>query len=185
MHEKQTLRHELMAARKIRHERDSHVAAQSLVAHIDALALPANQMIAAYLPMGSEINVQPLMVALAAGHELCLPVCETHDAPMVFRRFCFGDALTTDIAGIAAPLAEARPCRPDIIFLPLLGFDLHANRLGRGAGYYDRTIAALRQSGDLRCYGVAYDMQMVDKCPTEPHDQALDGVVTEAALYLF
>ena len=185
MTDKQTLRKTLLAARKIRHAQAPERAAQNLAEQAMALPLPHSQIIAAYHPMGAEIDARPLMHALAAqGHRLCLPFCESRDAGMVFRRFAFGDALAADGVGMRAPLPEAENLRPDIILLPLLGFDRQGNRLGRGAGHYDKALDGLRQTGSIATYGLAYDMQMVDKCPREPHDQAIDGVVTEAALYL-
>ncbi len=185
MTDKQPLRKPLLAARKTRHAQAPELAAQNLVEVAKSLELATAQTIAAYLPFGSEIEVRPLMQFLASqGDALCLPFCESREAGMVFRHFAFGDALAADGVGMHAPLSGAPTCRPDVIFLPLLGFDRQGNRLGRGAGHYDKALFALRQSGPLATYGVGYDMQMVDKCPSEPHDQAIDGVVTETRLYL-
>ncbi|MDP7604001.1 MAG: 5-formyltetrahydrofolate cyclo-ligase, partial [Alphaproteobacteria bacterium] len=52
-----------------------------------------------------------------------------------------------------------------------------------GGGYYDRTIAALRQSGELLAVGIAYDAQQVERVPEEEFDQRLDWVVTENAAW--
>ncbi len=185
MTDKPTLRKTLLAARKIRHAQAPEIAAQQLAEQAMALVLPKSQIIAAYHPMGCEIDVRPLLRALVAqGHTLCLPFCESRELGMVFRRFAFGDALTSDGVGGLAPLPEAASVRPDILLLPLVGFDRQGNRLGRGAGYYDKALNELRQTGPIVTYGMAYDMQMVDKCPSEPHDEVIDGVVTEANLYL-
>ncbi len=185
MTDKPTLRKTLLAARKLRHAQAPETAAQNLAEQAMALGLPKSQIIAAYHPMGSEIDVRPLLRVLEAqGHTLCLPFCESRELGMVFRHFAFGDALASDGVGGLAPLSDAASLRPDIILLPLVGFDRQGNRLGRGAGYYDKALNELRQTGPIVTYGMAYDMQMVDKCPSEPHDQAIDGVVTETNLYL-
>ena len=185
MTDKHTLRKTLLAARKTRHAQAPEMAAQQLAEQALALAFTKPHLIAAYHPMGAEIDPRPLMQTLAAqGHTLCLPFCDSRETGMVFRRFAFGDTLAVDGVGMRAPLPEAASVRPDVILLPLLGFDRQGNRLGRGAGHYDKALHALRQAGPIVTYGLAYDMQMVDKCPSEPHDQAIDGVVTEAAFYL-
>lgn len=198
MEEKTILRDSLIAARKNHFAAQGEAAAQNLASHASAFNLASKSLIAAYLPMGSEIDVRPLMAAFQAqGHQLCLPVCLQADAPVVFRRYQSGDALAPDAMGIDAPLAKddakAENLRPDIILLPLLGFDATGMRLGRGGGYYDRTLAALRQQnndqshkqGKVYACGVAFQMQMVDKCPSAPHDQALDAVLTEDGLIRF
>ena len=186
MDEKATLRRSLMAARKAHHGAAGASAAAALPLHLQALALPAAQTIAAYMPLGSELDCRPLITALRqANHRICLPACEAQDAPMVFRSYENDMVLEDDAIGMAAPPSGTPPCRPDIVLVPLIAFDAQGMRLGRGGGYYDRTLAALRQDGPVPAYGLAYDMQMVDKCPAAPHDQALDAVLTETALHRF
>ena len=68
----------------------------------------------------------------------------------------------------------------DVIVVPLLGFDEANNRLGMGGGWYDRFLA--RQPRALTI-GLAFECQKVPLVPTEPHDQPLDVVVTEAHFY--
>ena len=73
---------------------------------------------------------------------------------------------------------EMRRSLPSVIILPVLAFDATGARLGRGGGHYDRTLAGLRKKCHLRAIGLAFDEQMVEKCPVEPHDAPLDMVVT-------
>ena len=183
---KASLRRDIMAARKAHHAAHGPDAASALAAQADALALPPQQTIAAYMPMGSEIDCRPLLADLAArGHRLCLPVCIDADAPMRFRAYHHGDKLVADAAGALAPGSEAANVQPDIVFLPLIGFDRDGMRLGRGGGYYDRTLEDLRARRSVAAYGLAYDMQLLDKCPAAPHDQALDAVLTETTMHRF
>lgn len=195
--EKQLLRDRLLAARKTHHATYGATAARQLAAHAPAITpaieevalesdIGAAAIIAVYLPIGSEIDIKPLTAALAAqGHDIALPVCLTKSEPVIFRRYKQGDKLAPDAMNILAPTQDAETLVPHIVLLPLLGFDRDGMRLGRGGGYYDRTLAALRAHGESRAFGIAYDMQMVDKCPTGPHDQAVDAVITERAIYRF
>lgn len=85
--------------------------------------------------------------------------------------------------------ADLRPARHlDLVIFPLVGFDGQGNRLGMGAGYYDRCFAFRRHRRHWKrplLIGLAYDCQRVDTIPHEPWDVPLDGVATESGLTLF
>lgn len=140
-------------------------------------ALPRATLAAVYRAVGSELDPEPLARALiASGAAICLPVVLERDAPMIFRRWSPGDPLEMDVAGCPAPLPLAETVDPDLIVTPLLAFDDFGGRLGQGGGYYDRTFAA---RADVIRVGFAYAGQRVDRLPTERHDIALHGVLTE------
>lgn len=186
MDDKQLLRDRLIVARKAHFAVHGVAAALDLARHAPALEVSPESLIAAYLPMGSEMDLRPLMETLVKrGHKLCLPVCLAEDAPVIFRHYAMGDTLAADAMGIDAPVNAAETVQPDVVLVPLLGFDTSGMRLGRGGGYYDRTLAELRARRDILACGVAFHMQMVDKCPSAPHDQALDAVLTEDGLTQF
>ncbi len=76
----------------------------------------------------------------------------------------------------------------DLIVLPLAGFDDQGNRMGMGAGYYDRCLAFRRYRRYWRrplLIGLAYDCQQTDRIPVERWDVSLDGVATESGLQFF
>jgi len=62
----------------------------------------------------------------------------------------------------------------DLVLVPGVAFDLAGRRLGRGKGFYDRLLA---QVSGHKC-GVAFDLQVVDRLPEEPHDVRVDSIVT-------
>jgi 5-formyltetrahydrofolate cyclo-ligase len=68
---------------------------------------------------------------------------------------------------------------PDILLVPLLAFDRRGNRIGYGAGYYDRTIARLRELKVVTAIGVAFSAQEFEDVPTTSRDARLDLVLTE------
>jgi 5-formyltetrahydrofolate cyclo-ligase len=155
-------------------------AGSAVASHADAL--PDAAVVAVYRAMGSEIDPEPLAVALAAaGRILCLPVVIDRAAPMNFRRWSPGDPLEVDAAGCPAPLPLAEVVQPDLILTPLLAFDDFGGRLGQGGGHYDRTFAAIPQAIRI---GLAYAGQRVERLPVEPHDIALHGVLTEVGYTL-
>lgn len=191
MDDKDQMRRALAAQRSAHHKAHGEAEAQALAEFMSSnadkqLGAISDNIIAAYLPMGGELDPRPLMQALRKnGNSICLPVCINEDAPLVFRRYRHNDALLPDDMGIAAPRATAQQVTPDIVLLPLLAFDGQGHRLGRGGGFYDRTLAELKKRSDCRFIGLAFDMQMVDKCPIAPHDEALHAVLTPSKRHDF
>ena len=160
-------------------------AGDRLAAHLERL--PPGASIAVYRAIGSEIDPQPLAVALAArGRSLCLPVVVARDAPLLFRRWGPGDVLEADAAGCPAPLPLAEVIRPDLILVPLLAFDARGGRLGQGGGFYDRTLDGLRRHPSPPGFiGLAFAGQEIAAVPMASHDQRLDGVLTESGYRAF
>ena len=80
---------------------------------------------------------------------------------------------------------QGKSITPQLIFVPLLAFTANGERLGYGGGYYDRTLASLRQKNEVFACGVAYAGQEVESLPTDAHDAKLDGILTEDGFKAF
>ena len=105
-----------------------------------------------------------------AGHRVALPFFDP-----------LGETeLETGPYGIRQPGPDAEELVPDILFVPLVGFTERLERLGQGGGHYDRWLAA---HPEARAIGLAWDAQLVESLPVEPHDMALDAVVTPTRMY--
>ena len=75
---------------------------------------------------------------------------------------------------------------PDILLIPFLSFDRYGYRLGQGGGYYDATLAHLREEKDILAIGMGYAQQAVlFKLPAEDHDQKMDMVITPQNVHDF
>jgi 5-formyltetrahydrofolate cyclo-ligase len=136
---------------------------------------PAGAVVSGFWPMGQEIDIRPLLLALhERGHAIVLPETPKRGNPLIFRLWRPGDVLIAERFGTMRPDGEVRA--PDFLLVPLLAFDRHGRRLGYGAGYYDRTLATL--PGRYRL-GVAYAAQELDEVPAGPYDARLDAVATE------
>jgi 5,10-methenyltetrahydrofolate synthetase len=81
--------------------------------------------------------------------------------------------------GIQEPLAGAT-VTPELILVPTLGYTAHADRVGYGGGYYDRTLAALKAAGHtFTTIGIAWTSGRLDDAHVpEAHDVRLDAVLT-------
>lgn len=147
------------------------------------ISLKNPQHIAGYYPINSEVNPLPLLKYLAFnGHKIGLPKIENNH--LSFLRWSFSDSLIKGCFDILEPSSNTN-FLPDIILMPLLGFDSKGNRLGYGKGYYDNAITKLSNKKPLLKIGLAYDVQLVDLVPTEPHDQKLDWVITPTKAWKF
>lgn len=163
-----------------------------------AVASPAfryRHRIAFYYPADGELDVLPLIGrASAMGKRCYLPVLDAvgRHHRLLFAPYRPGDPLVPNQFGIAEPAHGRRNCvtaaKLDLVLLPLVAFDLDGNRLGMGAGYYDRTLAFLARRRRWRrptLWGVAHDFQRVDALANEPWDVPLDGCMTDARAYRF
>ena len=142
-------------------------------------------IVSGYWPIQSEINPFPLMQMFEErGYDLALPVLAptAEGYEMRFRRFRLGDPLVPGPFGIREPGAVAPEVEPDVLLLPMLGFDKAGVRLGYGGGYFDRVLEALRAKKTVTAYGIAFSAQQLAEVPREGHDQRLDGIFTETGL---
>ncbi len=117
------------------------------------------------------------------GHRIALPWFATRGAPMAFREWAnpFDDSLLVpDPYSALQPAADAALLVPDVMFCPLLGFSAEGGRIGYGAGFFDRWLAA---HPPRLAIGLAWDCQLVEELPLEPHDASLDAIITPTRLY--
>jgi len=136
---------------------------------------PSGAVVSGFWPLPGEIDIRPLLLALhARGHSIGLPVTPKRGLPLTFRLWSPGDLLEPERFGTVRPTGAE--CTPDFLLVPLLAFDRLGGRLGYGAGYYDRTLAALPGRFTLGC---AFAAQEVDKVPVGPYDVRLNAVTTE------
>lgn len=141
--------------------------------------LSGAQVVGAYLPIRSEVDPRPLMRLIAKRDiALCVPAIVGHR--LEFRELAHDAALEPQGLGTHAPGASARVLRPELLLVPLAGFDRRGHRLGYGRGFYDRAIARLLKDGaPLTTVGLAFAAQEVEAVPDDPFDIALDAIVTE------
>ncbi len=142
--------------------------------------------VAGYVPVGSEIDPRPLLRWLAArGWRTAFPAASpgTDAGPMVFKECPVDGPFVPGAWKVPEPPSTLPAVWPQMILVPLLGFDRTGGRLGQGQGHYDACIQALRAHGPVVTVGLAYAVQEVELLELEPHDQLLDWIVTEKAAY--
>lgn len=132
-----------------------------------------------FFPIASEPDISPLLAdALANGKLLALP--RFNAASNAYEAVQVRDLARELVAGPFGVREPTAKCllvamnRLDLALVPGLGFDARGCRLGRGKGHYDRLLAGFTGMK----MGVAFDFQIVTEVPREPHDIALNAIVT-------
>jgi len=171
MTDKQALRAALRAAR------DAHPAVEIPVAAAFLARLSPGLTVASYVPLAGEADPSPLArAAVEAGCVITLPHVVRRDQPMRFLSWATEAALVAGPFGLHQPAETADELAPDIILTPLVGFDRSGNRVGQGAGYYDRAFVAHPHAWRV---GVALAVQQVDTLQPDPWDVPLHAIATE------
>jgi 5-formyltetrahydrofolate cyclo-ligase len=161
-------------------------AAEALAKRGLPIDLKPGAIVAGYSPIRSEIDPTPLMRALAAlGARLALPAVMMRGKSLAFRAWSPSDRLTLGPLGILEPSPAAAELVPDILLVPLAAFDRAGHRIGYGAGHYDFTLAHLRKAKAIIAIGIAFAVQEIKNVPMQPHDVALDYVLTEKHAFDF
>jgi 5-formyltetrahydrofolate cyclo-ligase len=132
-------------------------------------------------PYRNEYDARHLAADLRrAGTTTLLPVVVARATPLAFREWHPGVAMIKGPLGIMFP--KDTPSRvPQVVLLPMVGFDAAGYRLGYGGGYFDRTLAALDPRPTV--IGVAHELSRMETIHPQAHDIAVDYLVTERGVY--
>lgn len=162
-----------------RTRRDKAIAAFAL----EQLASFKTASIGFYWPFRGEPDLRRLVRSLLdGGAAASLPVVIDKGRPLEFWSWRTGDRLRPGVWDIPVP-ARRKVARPEVLLVPLLGFDAAGYRLGNGGGYYDRTLAAMTSRPFT--IGVGYELGRLKSIRPQPHDIPMDVIVTEAGAVLF
>ncbi len=137
-------------------------------------------LVASYVSRGGEIDPAELLREKSA--EIALPVTRAEE-PL---RFVIPDGpLELGPFGIRQPTTGrvVQPTELEVVLVPLVAVDWSGNRLGHGAGYYDRTFAFRRDRDHPVLIGLAHRFQVVKSIEPSPWDVPVDLVVTETGIF--
>jgi 5-formyltetrahydrofolate cyclo-ligase len=134
-----------------------------------------------YWPFKGEIDVRGFVRALIErGWRAALPVVATKNAPLEFAAWRPRTPMARGIWNIPVP-AERIPVAPDVLLIPLVGFDRAGYRLGHGGGYYDRTLAIMNPRPIT--IGIGFALGQLSTIHPQPHDIRMNAIVTEEGLH--
>ena len=98
---------------------------------------------------------------------------------MNFHKYNFQNPLKINSLGIPEPFDSVNKIVPDIILVPLVGYDKNCNRLGYGGGFYDRYFEKNSKKKKIIKIGLAFSFQKIKKLPVNKFDKKLDRIITE------
>jgi 5-formyltetrahydrofolate cyclo-ligase len=183
---KADLRAAALAKRDALSDEQRAVAAQALAKRGVPFEIAPGMVVSGYSPIRNEIDPAPLMRQLAEqGAKLALPAVMARGKTLAFRAWSPDDRLMLGPLGILEPSPAAAELIPDIMLVPLAAFDAQGHRIGYGAGHYDFTLEHLRKAKAITAIGIAFAVQQIKAVPAQPHDVALDYVLTEKKVFDF
>ncbi len=97
---------------------------------------------------------------------------------MNFFKWSTNDPLKINKYGIPETTSNKK-IYPNILLIPLVGFDINLNRLGYGGGYYDRFLSRIGDKNEIFKVGIGFSFQKVKNLPINKYDKKLDCIVTE------
>ncbi|SFK12835.1 5-formyltetrahydrofolate cyclo-ligase [Amycolatopsis sacchari] len=154
--------------------------ARALAEAVGALDLPPT--VCCYVPFGTEPgSIAWLDVARQAGARVLLPVIPPAPGALDWAEYTGPQTLSPGrLRGVLEP---AGPClgpgavrEAGLVLIPALAVDRAGVRLGRGAGYYDRSLG--HAAADATLVAVVRDDEFVERLPAEPHDVRMTAVLT-------
>ncbi|OBI43989.1 5-formyltetrahydrofolate cyclo-ligase [Mycobacterium sp. E796] len=183
---KAALRERLLAARRCVADDVRAAEARALREHLEPV-VEAGTTVCAYVPVGTEPGSTELLEALLRrSARVLLPVARTDgpgnsDAPLPLR---WGEyrpgALVRGPWGLLEPagplLAASALAEAALVIVPALAVDRHGVRLGRGGGFYDRSLGM--RNPQARLIAMVRDAEFVDELPAEPHDVPMTHALT-------
>ncbi len=182
---KKALRTAVLAARDAMPADARHAAAKAITQRLVGLdAYRDANSVLTYMSFGTEPDTQHFFDRLLRdGKMTVLPRIDKASKSLKLHRVESHADLVDGVWGIREPRADAplvAIADIDVVLMPGLAFDRAGNRLGHGAGYYDRLLATVLRK-PLRV-AAAFDCQVVNAVPTGPDDQPFHLLITESQL---
>jgi 5-formyltetrahydrofolate cyclo-ligase len=128
------------------------------------------------------VSTLPLVAyAIASRIKVFVPVADYEKGILFHAELKDLSRVKYDGKGIMIPdnsdvLINESSFQPDMVFCPGIAFDLKGVRIGHGEGYYDRFLSKLKGAVKI---GLAFEVQIYDELPVEPHDVLMDYIITE------
>ncbi|MCW9706798.1 5-formyltetrahydrofolate cyclo-ligase [Fodinibius salsisoli] len=145
----------------------------------------AAEKIHCYVSMNGrrEVNTHPLIKEMIANNkQVVVPVTNFQEQSLEHCKLESFDDLELNKWGVLEPREgeQYNLAALDLIIVPMVGGDEHAQRIGYGGGFYDRFLQ------DLKCptIGLCFEQNMVSELPTESFDIPLDKIITESRIII-
>ncbi len=172
---KQSLRALVEQKRRIYPKEQAKADSEAIMSRLEQLPCFRDaQTVMIYYPIHNEVDLRPLLQRYEGKKTFLLPV--THRRSIEPRQYLGEEQMQRGNYSVPEPQTATFKGKIDLILVPGVVFDLQCNRIGRGAGFYDRFLKKHRRVTQL---GVGYDFQVKNReIPHSFSDKPLDGVIT-------
>lgn len=182
---KQAIRQKAKALRKNSLCKHKKIRSQEICQRIESMTVYKKaHHVGFYHAMPDEVNLLDLLDALSFTDKIAYFPIMNKDLTLTFVPVNNQTSFIQNNHGIFEPQTQnkydIKIFMLDILFLPVLAFDMLGTRLGMGGGYYDRSLSNKKPS---HLVGVAFQEQLYDLLPVDPWDISLDMVVTDETVY--
>jgi 5-formyltetrahydrofolate cyclo-ligase len=182
---KQRIRAEARGRRAALDEKTIRSHSQAIARRLLALLDPAEPVMV-YAAKPPEVDTRDLIASLLGrGTPVIVPIIERETGTLRLSYIKSADVLVESTFRVPEPIGNEIPADPSVIatvIIPMIAFDRRGNRLGYGAGYYDRFLAA---NPRVRKIGIAFSCQETEGIPEDSFDIRMDCVVTEEGILWF
>ena len=174
---KSSIRKKIIKKRKDKYLSSLSIDPDKVLKLIDGLNVKI-KIVGAYYPYNFEIDTISIIKTLSKKKfKLSLPKISKQNH-MDFYEWSFEDPLKINTFGIPEPSSK-KIVYPDILLVPLVGYDIGLNRLGYGGGFYDRYIEKIEKIKKVIKIGLAFSCQKIKNMPLSKYDKKLDFIITE------
>lgn len=175
--QKKLLRLSMKEKRALLFQQDPEAGHKLTILFFKFFELSSSLIIGGYWPIGSELDIRPLLKKLMTlGHQCALP-CVTPQG-LEFHLWTDLIGLTKGTFQTPEPPLSSELVIPDVLLVPLLSFDKRGHRLGYGQGHFDRYL----HKHPILTIGIGFKGQEIETVPTQSHDFSLDYILTEQGI---
>ncbi len=172
---KSSIRKKLLKLRKKKYSKSLSISLTKFSKFLDKKKLHPI-IIGGYYPFNYELDILNILKRFEKKNfTISLPKIAKNNK-MNFYQWSFNDPLKINKFGIPESTSNKK-IYPNILLIPLVGFDDQLNRLGYGGGYYDRYLSKV--NNEIIKIGVGFSFQKINNIPINNHDIKLDCVITE------
>lgn len=184
--DKSQIRTQIRAKRNALSKTDRAIKNESILEKLEANPLfQAAHHILLYVSTQEEVDTHTLLGKHIGGKTLVVPTVIKGSWDLKLVEFKKWNDLGKGHYGILEIMDKKAPAYTgplDLILVPGIAFDHEGHRIGYGKGYYDTLLKKYPQVHRL---SIAYELQLVEKIPHEPHDTPIQTLITENGTYSF
>jgi len=174
---KSKIRSEILKVRKKKFNKKFKINLDKFISFLK-INIRNTKNIGGYYPSNYEIDdLEILDVLDKQNFKTSLPIIKKNNQ-MNFYSWSKKDPLKINKFGIPEPVSS-KILYPDILLVPLVGYDKNLNRLGYGGGFYDRYIEKIDKIKKVTKIGLAFSCQKINSVPIDQYDKKLDFIITE------